>query len=153
MPEVAIRPQRDKTKRGSHRRKLLWSAIGAARDAALARQTIAIARTDEAPAEQSPWLLAAVAGAGHHDLAWQALQQHAEIRRRMDPWGALYLAPSVLRGSGDAAVAAELLRWTERELGAPGMPEARKAADAIGINARLVRDALPQVARWALAPR
>ncbi len=135
------------------RRQLLWSAIGAARDAALAPQTIVIARTDEAPAEQSPWLLAAVAGAGHRDLAWQALQQYPEIRRRMSPQGALYLAPSVLRGSGDAAVAAELLRWTEREFGAPAMPEAQKAADVIGINARLVRDALPQVARWALEPR
>ena len=133
------------------RRQLLWAAIGAARDPALAQQTAAIARTEEAPAEQSAWLLTGVAEAGHRELAWQALQQHrAEVTRRMSPQGLGYLAPSLLRGSGDSRHAAELLDWTGRELGAPGLPQARKTADAIGINARLVQDALPQLLRWAL---
>ena len=135
------------------RRRLLWAAIGAARDAGLAQQAIAIARTEEAPAEQSPWLLASVADAGHRELAWQALQQHrAEVTRRMSPQGLGYLAPSLLQGSGDRRHAGELVDWTEREVGAPGLPQARKAADAIGVNARLVQNALPQLRSWALAP-
>ncbi len=135
------------------RRGLLWSAIGAARDPDLAQQTIAIARTEEAPAEESPWLLTNLAEAGHRELAWQALQQHhAGVTRRMSPQSLGYLAPSLLRGSGDARHATELLGWTERELGAPGLPEARKAVAAIGVNAGLVREVLPQLRRWAVVP-
>lgn len=144
-----------RTEGDAGQRELLWRAVGSVRDDALAREAAAIALTDEAPPDDSPWLLASLADAGHPALAWSTLTGHAKtVTRRMTPWERSLLAPAVLKRSGQRAQAETLLAWQRQQLGPTGMTPARRGADTIRVNAALAQRALPVVKAWAgEAPR
>lgn len=144
-----------RTEGDAGQRELLWHAVGSVRDDALAREAAAIALTDEAPPDHSPWLLASLADAGHPALAWSTLTDHAKtVTRRMTPWERSLLAPAVLKRSGQRAQAEVLLAWQRQQLGPTGMTPARRGADTIRVNAALAQRALPVVKAWAgEAPR
>jgi hypothetical protein len=138
-----------RTETESERRSLLWHSLAGNRDATLARQAMALARGDEVPASDAPWLLEAAAQAGHIDASWSELRQHHGVLfADMADWDRAELAPALLNGASDVRMADALLAWTPGVLGSQAMPAAAKAAGTIRVNAALARRALPDLARW-----
>jgi aminopeptidase N len=133
----------------AQRRSLLWSSLAGNRDIRLAQQALALARSDEVPIADAPWLLVAAAGAGHIGPAWADLRAHqAELMGDLAEWDRAELAPAVLASATDARLADALLAWTTGLLGQRAMPAARKAAGIIRVNASLARRVIPDLARW-----
>ncbi len=130
-------------------RSLLWSGLAGNRELMLARRAMALARSDEVPLADAPWLLAAAANAGHIDAAWAELRTHrADLMADLAEWDRAALAPAVLASATDARLADGLLTWTGSHLGPRAMPAARKAAGVIRVNAALARRVVPDLARW-----
>jgi aminopeptidase N len=137
------------SERDAQRRSLLWSSLAGNRELALARQAMALARSDEVPVADAPWLLVSAAYAGHIAAAWTELRTHqAELMGDLAEWDRAELAPALLASAGDVRLAGALLAWTPALLGQRAMPAARKAAGVIRVNAALAQRVVPDLARW-----
>ncbi len=132
-------------------RSQLWQSIAGVRDPALARVVATMTLGDDAPAEESAWLLAGLADAGHRRLAWQTLASNFDaVTRRTGEWQRGLVAPAVLAGASDPRLADELLAWTRERIGPWALAPAQRGAETIRVNAGLVRGALDAVQDWAV---
>src|SRR5262249_43291092 len=122
-------------------RALYYSALASALDPALARETLAIALTDELPNEMARRLIFSVASQGEHaDLAVEFVKRHFETLS--DTFGLYFRATGMSRrmaNFSDAARAEELKQF------APAHDSTR---ERILANAEFVARQIPAIDEW-----
>jgi aminopeptidase N len=127
-----------------------YSALAAAHDPALARETLALALADEVPSSQVGTLIFGVASAGEHpDLAWDFVQANfAALAAREGPFFRDNLAANLLSNFSDRPHAAELAGFAPAHETAGGRKMAARAEENILADADFAVQALPAVDEW-----
>jgi len=130
-----------------------YSAAASARDAALARATLALALTDELPYALRTSVIGTVASAGEQpELAWAFVRQNfALLAQRQGPSFRDYFVASLMRNFSEDARAAELAEFAPAHATSGGRIMAARAQEAILIDAELKARVLPQLAAWLQA--
>jgi aminopeptidase N len=127
-----------------------YSAMAAARDPALARETLALALTDEVSSGQVGTLIFGVASAGEHpDLAWDFVQANfAALAARQEPFFRDNFAANLLSNFSDRQHAAELAGFAPAHETAGGRKMAARTEENIIADADFAAQALPAVDEW-----
>ena len=111
-----------RTTTNTRERVRYYSALAAALDPFLAKETLAIALTDEVPTNLVGALVFGVASAGEHpDLAWAFVQENfAALASRQGPFFRDSFAANLLTNFSDRARAGELARFAPAQETAGG---------------------------------
>jgi aminopeptidase N len=128
-----------------------YSALAAALDPALAKETLAIALTDEVPTTLVGPLIFGVASAGQHpDLAWTFVQDNFQaLASRQGPSFRDNFAANLMSSFSDRAHAAELAAFAPAHETAGGRIMAARSEEIILTEAEFIAQALPAVDDWA----
>jgi aminopeptidase N len=135
-----------------------YSALAAARDPALAQETLALALTDEIPTSTVGSLIFGVASAGEHpDLAWAFVQQNfAALSSKQGPYFRDNFAANLMTNFSDRAHAAELASFAPAQVTSGGRMMSARTQETILTDADFIAQILPRVDDWVarfLAPR
>ena len=127
-----------------------YYAAASARDATLARATLALTLTDEVPGTLVGGLISTVASSGEQpDLAWDFLQKNydALFAKQGPQFRDLFIA-NFMTVFSDAGHAAELAAFAPVQATSGGRVMAARAQETIAISADLKARALPAVEAW-----
>jgi aminopeptidase N len=131
-------------------RTLYYSALAGALDPALARETLAIALTDEIPDEMARRLIFAVASRGEHaDLAVEFVKRHFETLA--DKLGSTFRATSMsslMANFSDPERAEELKQFAPAYETSDGRTEAERTRERILADAEFVAQQIPSIDEW-----
>jgi len=131
-------------------RTLYYSALARALDPALARETLAIALTDEIPNDMARRLIYSVASQGEHaDLAVEFVKRHFETLA--DKLGSSFRATSMstlMANFSDPARAEELKQFVPAYETSDGRTEAERTRERILADAEFVARQIPAVDEW-----
>jgi aminopeptidase N len=138
---------------GTEERQLCYGAMAEALAPELARQTLALALSDEGPPQEAAALVVKVANnSGQKELAWDFARQHlTSLLARVDPFSRGNYVPSILAAFSDAARAAELEAFVQLNPANDAQIRAREAAEQIRFKAALKERELPAIATWLAA--
>jgi aminopeptidase N len=127
-----------------------YSAAAGALDPALARETLALALTEELPSSLVGTLISRVAGEGEHpDLAWSFVQANFEaLATRQGPSFRNTFASNLMTNFTDAAHAAELASFAPVHETSGGRQIADRAQERIMIDAEFSARQLPAIDDW-----
>ncbi len=127
-----------------------YTAAASARDPALARETLALALTNELPSALRSSLINAVASGGEHpELAWEFVQKNfAVLAARQGPSFRDYFVSNLMLTFSDLEHAAELASFAPVHATSGGRIVAARAQEAILIAAELKARALPAIDEW-----
>lgn len=130
---------------GSEEQLRYLSALAAAQDAQLARQTLQLSLGEVLPPSLATLIPGRVA-VDHLALAWSFVREHREnYQRRVTMLDANYYFGGVVARSADSRIADELEAWARQHLPSGAMTETRRIADGIRANARFKAILLPQL--------
>jgi aminopeptidase N len=127
-----------------------YFAAASARDATLARATLALTLTDELPSTIVGGVINTVASSGEQpDLAWDFVQKNFDaLAKRLGPsFGDAFIANFMTNFSDDAH-AAELKRFAPAQATSGGRVTAARALETIALSADLRTRALPAIDTW-----
>jgi aminopeptidase N len=131
-------------------RVLYYSALANALDSALARETLAIALTDEIPDEMARKLIFSVASQGEHaDLAVEFVKRYFEALAYK--FGSTFRATSMsslMANFSDPARAEELKQFAPAYETSDGRTEAERTRERILADAELVAQQIPAMDEW-----
>jgi len=131
-------------------RVLYYSALASALDPALARETLAIALTDEISNEMARRLIFSVASQGEHaDLAVEFVKRHFETLA--DKFGSTFRETSMstlMANFSDPARAEELKQFAPAYETSDGKTEAERTRERILADAEFVARQLPALDEW-----
>jgi aminopeptidase N len=131
-------------------RTLYYSALASALDPALARETLAIALTNEIPNEMARRLIFSVASRGEHaDLAVEFVKRHFETLA--DKFGSSFRATSMsilMANFSDPARAEELKQFAPAYETSDGRTEAERTRVRILADAEFVARQIPAMDEW-----
>jgi aminopeptidase N len=127
-----------------------YYAAASARDATLARATLALTLTDEVPGTIVTGMIGAVAGSGEQpDLAWDFVQKNFDaLLARQGPAFRDQFVANLMTNFSDAAHAAELAAFAPVQATSGGRVMTARAMETIAIAADLKARALPAVDAW-----
>jgi aminopeptidase N len=127
-----------------------YSALAAALDPALARETLALALTDEVPATTVGTLISGVASAGEHpDLAWAFVQANFQaLAARQGPFFRDNFAANLMTNFSDRAHAAEFASFSPAHETSGGRRMAARTEEIILTDADFAAQVLPAVDEW-----
>jgi len=130
-----------------------YFAAASARDAALARATLALTLTDEMPGTIVSGVIGTVAGSGEQpDLAWDFVKANFDtLLARLGPSFRDQFVASFMTNFSDEAHAAELLAFAPAQATSGGRVTTARAVETIAISADLKARALPAVDAWISA--
>ncbi len=132
-------------------RQSLYRLLGATRDQALARRTLALALTAEPGATNSSAMIGAVASR-HPELAFDfALANRAAVEALVDTSSRSRFFPQLAGGSADPATVAKVRAYADRYLSPTSRRPADIAVAAIEDRVRVRRERLPAIAAWFAA--
>ncbi len=142
--------ERAKTEDSFEQKRSLYSALAAARDPALAAQTLALSLTDELIAHDAARMVSRVAHEGEQpELAWAFAQQHLEtLLGKLPALAANGYVPNLLEAFDDAARADELEAFAKSHLPPAVGTAVAKAADNIRFQAEFKARVLPEIDAW-----
>ena len=122
--------------------------LGSARDDALARRALALLEGDRFTAPQRASLLRSIAG-GHPDLAFDwAVAHRAAVDGWLEESTRASFIPLLGAGSSDAAMAAKITGYAERNLAEGSREPARRAAAGIAVRRATADRLRPATAKW-----
>jgi aminopeptidase N len=127
-----------------------YFAAASARDAGLARDTLALTLTDELPNTIVTGLINTVASSGEQgDLAWDFVQKNFDaLTAKLGPsFRDLFIA-NFMTNFSDEAHAAELLHFAPAQVTSGGRVMTARALETMAIAADLKARALPQIEAW-----
>jgi aminopeptidase N len=131
-------------------RALYYSALASALDPALARETLAIALTDEVPNDIARRLIFSVASQGEHaDLAVEFVKRHFE--RLADKFGSSFRVTSMstlMANFSDPVRAEELKQFAPAHETSDGRSEAERTRERILADAEFVVRQIPAIDDW-----
>lgn len=132
-----------------------YFAAASARDAAMARATLALTLTDELPGTIVTGVISNVAGSGElPDLAWDFVQKNFDaLLARQGPAFRDQFIASFMTNFSDDAHAAELAAFAPAQSTTGGRVMVARALESIAISADLKARALPPVDSWIKARR
>lgn len=134
---------------GTEERQLYYSALCAAQDAGLARETLALALKDEASPEEATGWVIDVAANGHVALAWDFARTHArELLAKVGTFSRDSYLPSICASFSDAARAEELEKFVGKNFSPDALDKARETAVDIRFKAAFKQRELPVIDRW-----
>lgn len=123
-------------------------AMAAAKDPALAKQSLEFFLTDAVPKQLAPGLIGGVTGT-HPDLGWNFyLARRAEIDARLDPLQKLEYGPGLASAFSDAKKAAELQAFAKANLPADAKKSVDEAVAGILYDAQIRSVRLTSLTRW-----
>jgi len=128
-----------------------YLAAASARDAELARATLALSLTDEVPGTIVTGLIGSVAGAGEQpDLAWEFVQRNFDVllARQGSQFRDQFVA-NFMTNFSDEAHAAQLASFAPAQVTSGGRVMTARALETIAISADLKARALPSVDAWS----
>ncbi len=127
-----------------------YYAAASARDATLARDTLALTLTDELPNTLVGGVINTVASSGEQpDLAWDFVQKNFDVlAAKQGPSFRDAFIANFMTNFSDDAHAAELKRFAPAQATSGGRVMAARALETIAISADLKTRALPAVASW-----
>jgi aminopeptidase N len=130
-----------------------YFAAASARDATLARATLALTLTDEMPSTVVSGVIGAVAGSGEQpDLAWEFVQRNFDaLLARQGPAFRDQFVANFMTNFSDEARAAELAVFAPVQATSGGRAMTARAFEVIAISADLKARALPAVDAWIKA--
>jgi aminopeptidase N len=130
-----------------------YFAAASARDATLARATLALTLTDEMPSTVVSGAIGAVAGSGEQpDLAWEFVQKNFDaLLARQGPAFRDQFVANFMTNFSDEAHAAELAAFAPAQATSGGRVMTARAMETIAISADLKARALPAVDAWIKA--
>lgn len=131
-------------------KRALYGALVAARNPALAKQTLALSLTDELTAQDAARLVRSVAHEGEQpQLAWDFAREHLEaLLAKLSDTGANHYVPNIFEAFDDAARADELETFARKNLPPVAESSVAKAADNIRFQAEFKARVLPQIDAW-----
>jgi aminopeptidase N len=135
---------------GLEERRRYYFAVAGSRDPAIARETLALALSDELPNNFAGGMIGTVASGGEHaELAWEFVQGNfASLEAKMGPNYANSV-PGLLTNLSDGVRAAELVAgFAPAQRTSGGRIQAARADEAIAINTELRERLLPAVDAW-----
>jgi aminopeptidase N len=127
-----------------------YYAAASARDATLARATLALTLTDELPNTIVGVVINTVASSGEQpDLAWDFVQKNFDaLATRQGPSFRDAFVANFMTNFSDDAHAAELKRFAPAQATSGGRVMTARALETIAIAADLKTRALPAIAAW-----
>ena len=127
-----------------------YYAAASARDATLARATLALTLTDELPNTIVGGVINTVASSGEQpDLAWDFVQKNFDaLATRLGPSFRDAFVANFMTNFSDDAHAAELKRFAPAQATSGGRVMTARALETIAIAADLKTRALPAIAAW-----
>jgi hypothetical protein len=127
-----------------------YFAGASARDAALARSTLALTLADEMPSTVVTGVIGTVAGSGEQpDLAWDFLRENFDaLLARQGPTFRDQFIANFMTNFSDEAHAAELAAFAPVQATSGGRVMTARALEVIAISADLKARALPAVEAW-----
>jgi aminopeptidase N len=130
-----------------------YYAAASARDATLARATLALTLTDELPNTIVGGLINTVAASGEQpDLAWEFVKENFDaLAARLGPSFRDAFIATFMTNFGDDAHAAELAHFAPAQATSGGRVITARALETIAISADLKTRALPAVNAWIKA--
>jgi aminopeptidase N len=132
-------------------RQELYTLLGTARDARLARRALSLALTDEPGATTSGDIVSAVSEE-HPDLAFDwALEHRAQVEGLVDASSRSRFVPGLIAGSADPAAVGKLRAYAERFMTPRSRGPADKAVAAVEDRLRVRTLRLPDVTAWLRA--
>jgi len=139
-----------KSKTGEER-TLYYAALASALDPALARETLAIALTDELPNEMARSLIFNVASRGEHpDLAVEFVKRHFEtLAVKFGPSFRNTVMSTLMEHFSDPARAEELRQFAPAYETPDGRAEAERVRERILADAEFVAQQIPAIDEWA----
>lgn len=125
-----------------------FGALAAAKDPALAQQTMQLALATNLPPLVTNNVLSSVSRAGHMQMAWDFAKQNKDVvLKGMDAKTLSNSFFSIVSASSNAAMADEVLAFTKANLPADAMVEAERVAAAIRTRAGIKSRLMPQLDR------
>jgi aminopeptidase N len=130
-----------------------YYAAASARDAAMARATLALTLTDELPGTIVTSVISSVASSGEQpDLAWDFVQKNFDaLLARQGPSFRDQFIANFMTNFTDDAHAAELAAFAPAQSTTGGRVTVARALESIAISADLKARALPPVDSWIKA--
>jgi aminopeptidase N len=127
-----------------------YSAAAGARDPTLAKETLAIALTDELPTSMVGTLISQVASQGEHrDLAWSFLKDNlAALSAKQGPAFQNAFPANLMTNFTDAAHATELANFAPSHATSGGRRVAARAYERIMTDADFSAQQLPAIDEW-----
>jgi aminopeptidase N len=127
-----------------------YFAAASARDATLARATLALTLTDELPSTIVGGVISTVASSGEQpDLAWDFVQKNLEaLAKRQGPSFRDAFIPDFMTNFSDDAHADALRHFAPAQATTGGRVMTARALETIAIAADLKTRALPEIAAW-----
>jgi aminopeptidase N len=126
-----------------------YSAVAAALDPALARETLALTLTDELPSTLVGSLISGVAGSEHPDLAWDFVKENfATLAQKQGPSFRNTFASNLMGNFTDAAHAAELASFAPVHETSGGRRRADETYERMMTDADFTAQQLPALNDW-----
>jgi aminopeptidase N len=125
----------------------ILNAMARVADPALAQRIVAIALSSDAPAGAAPALLS-IAGEENPDAVWTALSPHLSGKLPIDEQEAWLVVSDVASGSAQPQRIADIEAYGKAHIPADARRPIASAAGSIKLNARVRRQALPDIDRW-----
>jgi aminopeptidase N len=134
-------------------RSRYYFALASATDPALARDTLAIALTDELPSTLVGSVISWVASAGEHpDLAWTFVKTNfATLVAKQGPGFRDYFVPALMTNFSDSTRANELASFKPVQETSGGRMSSARAEEEIRANANFAEKILPAIESWLKA--
>jgi aminopeptidase N len=136
--------------KGTEDRQICYSAMAAALDLELAKETLAISLTDETVPQEATRLVSEVATLGEQkELAWEFAKAHMpQLLNRVEAFRRNGYVASILGAFSDEVHADELVQYVREHISEDAVPKARETAAAIRLKAALKQRELPSVDKW-----
>jgi aminopeptidase N len=130
-----------------------YSAMQAAQDPALIRETLALSLGDEMSTSEHSRNIARIATEGDHpEIAWDFARENMDaLLKRVTFFGRNAYVPNIMAGFTDAARADELQAYVRAKLPPDAFTEAAKTADLIRHLAIVKQRELPGIDTWVKA--
>jgi aminopeptidase N len=127
-----------------------YTAAASAPDAALAKETLAIALTDELPTSMVGQLISAVASQGEHrELAWDFVRENfTRLSDKQGPSFRRQFVSTLFSNFSDPARAEELKNFAPVNETSGSRTSAERAQETILSNADFAARQLPEVDEW-----
>jgi len=134
----------------TEQKRMLYSALAASANPAHAKQTLAIALTNELVPRGATQLVNEVAGVGEHPaMMWDFAKANLEtLRTKLGPLQANEYIPELFRHFADAKRADELETFAKTSLPPESAPAVARTADEVRHRAELRDRVLPAVEKW-----
>jgi aminopeptidase N len=128
----------------------LLQAMARTLDPQLAARMVEVALGTDAPAGAAPQLLA-LAGAENPDAAWATLAPHLSGKLPIDEQEAWRVVSDVAGDSAEPARIADIRAYGAAHIPADARRPVEVAVEDIKLNARVRREAIPDIDRWVAA--